>query len=484
MGIDGRLNSEQDVGRRALKAGAFYVATQIFVRGITFLVTPVYTRLVTQEQYGQIRVYEAWLLIFVTLMSLGLYRGVERARYDFPDRFDEYISSTQTLSYIGIAAYFAVFLIFYKPVCRFLGLDAVLFALMFLYVFTYTGTLFFQYGEKQKMEYRRMMIFSVTTMIPAVLLSIAMLIWGNRTGREASLVDLRNLGYFVPQIIGGFVVIVWMYRQGRTGFDRRYWKYGLLYSLPLVPNQLSLQIMNQSDKIMVQKMTGDANAGVFALATTVSFILWVLLEASWDAWLPWLFTKITEGDRESVKRPWLAFVGIFAAVAIAMILVAPELSLILGGKGYDEAAYLVAPMVTGVLYRFYSNIYSAMQNYHKKTQFVAAGTVAVMMLNVVLNYIGITKLGYGAAAYTTAISYFVLLVVQGVLEKRVTGERLIPMKSMVGRSLAIAALGELATLSFGLHWAVRWAAAVCIAAAAMTMIVKQGIISLPRNGKR
>ena len=56
--------------RRAFKAGIFYIVCQLFVRGITFLMTPVFTRLLSQEQYNQYKIFESWLLIFAPVMSL------------------------------------------------------------------------------------------------------------------------------------------------------------------------------------------------------------------------------------------------------------------------------------------------------------------------------------------------------------------------------------------------------------------------------
>ena len=473
--------SPDNVNKRALKAGSFYVVTQVFVRGLTFLLTPVYTRLVSTEQYGQIRIYESWLLIFIPIMALGLYRGVERAKYDYGERYDEYISSTSFLTFLSTAAFFVLFLVFYRPVSSFLNLDPLLFAIMFLYVLTYTATLFFMQREKQNMEYKRMALYTVCTMVPAVFLSILLLWWGNRTGRTAQLVDLRMIGYYGPQIIGGLILIFFLWRRGRVLTGKEYWKYGLLYSLPLVPNQLSLQIMNQSDKIMVGKMTGDANAGIFALATTISFIMWVVLESVWEAWIPWLYTKISLGKKKEAVKPWYVTAGLFGLLALVLVLTAPELVLILGGEKYAQAAYLVAPMVLGVLYRFVSQIYSAMQNYEKKTYYVAAGTIGAMVLNVILNYVCILKFGYQAAAYTTAFSYFMLLLIQGFLEKKVTGERLVPLRMMVGFSLICGVVCFAVMRFFPAHWLIRWGIAAVLGCAALVLLLKAGLLEMFRK---
>ena len=109
---------KQTLNKTAFKAGIFYVFSQLFVRGITFLMTPVYTRLLTQVQYNEIKIFESWLLIFAPAMSLCLWRSVERAKYDVKEHFHEFVSSVQTLSYLSITGFFLLFLVFKEPLQR------------------------------------------------------------------------------------------------------------------------------------------------------------------------------------------------------------------------------------------------------------------------------------------------------------------------------------------------------------------------------
>ena len=119
-------------------------------------------------------------------------------------------------------------------------------------------------------------------------------------------------------------------------------------------------------------------------------------------------------------------------------------------------------MVTGTLFRFYSYSYTAIQNYYKKTGFVAASTVSVMVLNVILNYVCILLFGYRAAAYTTAFSYLVLMCMQAIMEKRLTGEQLIPLRRTLLISVSYFLLCIATMLLFDHHFIFRYAIAVCL----------------------
>lgn len=294
------------------------------------------------------------------------------------------------------------------------------------------------------------------TMIPATVLSIFLLYVGGITGKQNQLVNLRVIGFYTPQIIGGFAVALLMWKQGRLCLKKEYWKYAVSFSLPLIPEMLSIQIMNQSDKIMIQKMVDEHSAGLFALGTTVSFIIWIIEDSVWNAWLPWLYEKMSRCETGEIREPWMKIVHIFAYISWMLVALAPEIVLILGGKKYYDSIYLIAPMVTGTLFRFFSYCYTAVQNYHKRTQYVALGTVVAMLINIVLNYICIIAFGYQAAAYTTAVSYFLLMIIQGYLEKKITGERIAPLSQMTLLSIVFFGVNIITMIMFKWKWYVRY----------------------------
>ncbi len=455
------------LNRRAFTAGIFYIVSQLFVRGISFLMTPVFTRLLTQQQYNQYKIFESWLLILTPLASLCLWRSVERAKYDVHEKFDEFTSSVLFLSFLPITVLFLLCLIFRTQVqafCAMTDLNLTDFMLItaFLYTYAETAIMTFQRREKQKMHYRASTIFTALTVVPATLISVILVVWGRSSGRGDALVTLRIGGYYIPMILGGITIAVLMFAQGRKLVNGYYWKYALRFSLPLIPEVLSIQIMNQADKLMVTAMTGSVNGSVLSLATTVSYIIWILEDSVWNAWLPWMYEKMERGEGQDIRHYWRILMHAFGAVSLALVLFAPEIITILGSRTYYAAIWLIAPMMTGTLFRFYSNSYTAIQNYYHKTQYVAISTVTAMVLNVILNYTFIKLFGYQAAAYTSAFSYLVLMIMQALMEKHLTGEQLIPLSSTLRISCGWFAACMAAMLLFNLPFWLRWLIALVI----------------------
>lgn len=440
----------------ALKAGIFYILAQLMVRGITFLTTPIYSRLLSKAQYAQIRLYESWLLIAVPTLSLCLWKSVDRAKFDMGERYNAYVSSVQTLSYLSIAAVFGVCLLFKEQVESLLRINDLMFYMAFLYIFAYTSILFLQRREKQMMRYKVSTLVTALTVIPATILSILLIYLGRKQGHLDELVNLRVIGFYVPHVLGGMIIAAVLAIQGKKLFSLKYWKYGLLYSLPLIPEAISIQIMNQADKIMVERMINIEASGIISMGTTISFIIWILEDSVWNAWQPWMFEKISRREFDDIEKPWTVIMHGFGILSWFLVLLAPEEVAILGGSKYYETIYLTAPMIMGTLFRFFSYSYTAVENYYKKTSYVAATTCSVMVLNVCLNYVCILKFGYIAAAYTTAFSYFVLMLLQGYFEHRIIGKLIVPIKKTVLISLGYFTICCLSMLLFGLPFYVRY----------------------------
>lgn len=455
-----KQEGNKSLNRLALRAGLFYVISQLFVRGITFLTTPVFTRLLSNEQYNQVQIFESWLLLFAPVMSLCLWRSVERAKYDVKDRFNEFTSSVQTLSYLSIAAFSLLFLVFRKPVGEFCSMTDLMLVIALLYTFAHTSIYYYQRREKQMMRYKASTLFTALTVIPATLFSVFLVYLGKNSGYEEHLVILRIIGYYVPMIIGGFTVAVVMLVQGKKLIQLQYWRYALKFSLPLIPEVISIQIMNQADKLMVTAMAGDYDGSIFSLATKVSYVIWILEDSIWNAWLPWMYEKISRGQEGDIRPSWSILMHGFGVFSWYLVLFAPEIILILGGRNYAAAVYLIAPMVTGTLFRFYSNSYTAIQNYYKKTGFVAISTVSVMFLNVFLNYVCILLFGYQAAAYTTAFCYLVLLIMQALMEKHINGKQLIPLGSTLKISCGYFLMCLVTMASFQFSSLIRYGIAI------------------------
>lgn len=77
--------------------------------------------------------------------------------------------------------------------------------------------------------------------------------------------NAKILGFVVPAILlAGWIFISELQKKAFC-INFEYWKYGLRISLPLVFHTISLNILTQSDRIIINKFCGNDAAGVYSL---------------------------------------------------------------------------------------------------------------------------------------------------------------------------------------------------------------------------
>lgn len=124
---------------------------------------------------------------------------------------------------------------------------------------------------------------------------------------------------------------------------------------------------------------------------------------------------------------------------------------------------------------FLYNIIVPAEYYKKKTTYIMLGTMAATVINLVTNYIFITKFGYIAAAYTTLFSYICYLVLHIIISHRVIGFYVLSIKDLLIHSGIICGMAAL-DLIFINHLLIRWGACAVVVILLMGyLLYKTGI---------
>ncbi len=471
-------------GRLALKAGVWYLVSIFVIRGLTFLTTPIFTRLLTKDQYGVVRVYESWLDMLLPVFGLCIYQSMSRAKLDFEGEYYEYHSSVQALIMVFCGILAALLLIFRSTFESLLSMNTVMLVTMLCFMPMHSAVAAYQNREKQLLHYRSNVLVMALSAIPATLISIGA-VWFFKTGTDADLVNVRIISFYAPQITVGAVLAVSVFIQGRFTVKLSHWRYALRFSLPLIPHLLAMYVLAQCDRLMIKQLCGDDLAAVFSLAVSLQYVLSLMIDAVEGSWVPWLFEKLAERDADAaenrkahnadIKKPFNTMMLAACGLALLLALAAPELIAVLGGEPYAEARYIVAPLLLSSLFAFLSRLYVSIEKYNKRTLLTAVSTVIVAAVNIPLNYIFIKKYGYIAAAYTTAFCYMLLMLIHAAAVRLLIKEDCIRLSVPLGMVLCCGACFALIMPLYGAAWgaALRYSLAALLLAAAYLIFRRQ-----------
>lgn len=392
------------MNNKVIKAGTWYTVSNFLIKGISFITLPIFARLLTKDELGQFSNITAWFNILAIITTFELYSSVSIARFDFKNELKKYISSNLVLGTAITSVFYIFCLIFHTIVEQILMIDFFTLNIMFIYLLVYPSIQMLQIEKQITHKYKTVVTISFLSSFLSTITSIILiLIFKNRLCG-------RIVGHFIPLILISLLVYVWIIKDG-VKITKRYSKYAIKVSLPLIVHLLAGYLLSSSDKIMITKMVSSEANALYSVAYNVSLLVSLLWTSLNNAWSPWAYKQMDEKRYDKLKKyskPY--FLGFLVVVYVAM-LITPELLLFMGGRGYMEAKYVMPPVMVGYVFQFVYSLYVNIEFYHKKQKNIAIGTTLACIINIILNYIFIPKYGYIAAAYTTLVGYIVLYIV-------------------------------------------------------------------------
>lgn len=84
-------------GSSAFKAGLGYTIGNMLIKGISFLAIPIFSRIMTQEDYGLYNTFLSYASILTIILGMALNASIKNAKYDFRDQLNQYCSSLAVL---------------------------------------------------------------------------------------------------------------------------------------------------------------------------------------------------------------------------------------------------------------------------------------------------------------------------------------------------------------------------------------------------
>jgi O-antigen/teichoic acid export membrane protein len=133
------------------------------------------------------------------------------------------------------------------------------------------------------------------------------------------------------------LLILW---KGKKFFVKEYWKFNFNFNIPLIPHYLSNYALNQSDRVMIGKIVGNAQAAQYSVAYTISMMMTLVTTALNNALTPYIYQSIDGGHEDDIKETLTPIFFLVAVLCIITMAFAPEIVLIFAGKNYMPAVYM------------------------------------------------------------------------------------------------------------------------------------------------
>ena len=422
---------------KALRSGIGYTLGNILIKGINFLTLPIFSRLLSPEAFGVYNVFASYDLILFVVLGLALHTSIQSANLEFRGKINGYTSSISLVYILNGLVALGIAVLFRKQLGALLGLPPA--AVSLLVLSSFSGAVITLYNTRISLDYsyKKYLLVSACSSFLNIALSLVLMLTVFSQDRLMG----RILGASLPSFLISVVLLFTFFCKERPRISKTYWKFGVKYSLPIVPHGISQMLLNQCDRIMIRSMVSDAAAGIYSLAGNIKLVLVIITDSVTTAWNTWFFSQMDKGETKAIQKRATQLLLLFFVLTGGLMALSPELITLLGGEKYDLGKYAAVPLVLDAFALFLYNLVVPAQYYAKKTTYIMYGTVAAAVVNIVLNYIFIKLCGFVAAAYTTLAAYLLFAAVHYIISGRLLKFFVVP----IGKLLAVcAAVGLLA----------------------------------------
>jgi O-antigen/teichoic acid export membrane protein len=379
-------------------------AGRFILQGISFITAPLFTRLLSPSDYGQVAVYSAWVSLCTLITGLQTHGSIANAKIKYgDDNIDRYLSSIMTLSVISFMVMVSIGIAANTLLSRLLALRTDLVILLVIQSFASFCVAFYTTKFIQYKQAERSTLLSLIVSILSTGLSLVFLLF---IAENRYIVKIYTNA--IPIIIVGIIILFYVYLKGKKIIDRTYWKYCLSLTLPLILHGAGQMILIQSDRVMLQRMIGEGSAGIYSFAYTIALVITVIWGSFNTAWVPFYYDYKKNNATELILVRTKNYTIVFSIITMGFILLMPEVYKIMAPQDYWSGIRL-APLVSvasyfNFLYGFPANF----EFYKGRTKLISIGTLCAAIINIICNFLLIPRYAEMGAAIATLVSYIFL----------------------------------------------------------------------------
>jgi O-antigen/teichoic acid export membrane protein len=389
---------------KQIKNSFIYLLPVIVGSLIPILTLPIFTRILTKEDYGIWALAQVYAIFVNGIANFGLTIGYERNFFEHKETNNVAGLLYSTLIFVIIAFITCGFLtyLFKKQFSQWI-IGSPDHADILFWSYCTTGvvglkTYYLTYFKNTE-NAKAFVWYTIDESLIGVLLSLFMVAY----------LRIGVIGLIWGQLLASLIIFfVLSFRFVRflpVSFDREALRDSLKLSAPLTPRIFFGVIGNQFDKYMIGLLNTVGGVGIYNIGQKVANIVFIYMTAIQNVFSPQVYKRMFElGEEggEQVGRYLTPFLYISILIGLVVSLSSEEIISILTPESYHGAIEIV--MILSMLYGSYFFGKQPQLIYAKKTHITSMLTIVSIGLNILINIPFITKWGAVGAAWGTLLA--------------------------------------------------------------------------------
>lgn len=391
-------------------SSAIYGFGNLLNKFAAFLLIPIYTRYLSTSDVGVFALLEMMEILLITLVPLGVIRAMWRF---FPEgKFDR--NQIIISAYVGTMtlSIFALIIIgfFYRQISPLLGLQnsqQTFILIVLLNVLLMVGSQFiisiWQYQQKAT----HYIVFSVFQFVGILIASSILIIFFN--------CGIMGLLFGKTIVLGlTFLISIFLiFSNISVTPSYTIWKKLLKYGAPFIFLALVAPILTLSSRFFLSIFTSLEDIAIFFIAFKFGMLINMFLVVPLQRGLiPMIYRMGINNLSKSIYRDMLFYYTVIGSILFLVIslFIKPILGFVTQPE-YLQGASIIPVVAMAYFIGGFQHFFTAGAALRDKTIPLAFSAISAITINLTLNYFLIKSFGITGAAWSTLISYSVLVII-------------------------------------------------------------------------
>lgn len=400
-------------GKDLAKNTAIVSIGKICTQLITFFLLPVYTAVLSNEEYGVVDLLNTLTSLLLPIATLQIEQGIFRYLLDCRENKEKQTTLITTVSKF-ILVQSAICILIFLCASPFIHNEYKYFLMANLLMGILSSiSLQICRGLGDNKTYA---VGSFITGALTVILNVIFIVafkWGAYGMLIATAISnlLCAIYVFVKKKIYKYIDI----KQN----DKKLLKDIVKYSVPLIPNMISWWIVSASDRTIILAVIGVAQNGIYSAANKFSGIFSTLYSVFNLTWTESASININSEDRDEFFSKIFDFiVRFFGSLCLGTIAVMPFVFGILVNEKFAESYYQIPILILGSVFNILVSFLGSVHVAKKLTKEIAKTSIIAAIINIVVNVALINQIGLYAASISTVIAYFAMFIYRWIDVKK------------------------------------------------------------------
>ncbi len=388
-----------------VKNSAFIFIGKMATVLANLLLLPLYTSILSTEEYGTVELITTIVGLVLPLITLYVEQGMFRYMIENveTEQRDSYSASSFKLMIVLTISYVLLFLV----VMQFIYFRYTYYiASIVLTHALFNWMLQYMRGIKKLGQYSFMSFLSSFITICLNILFLVVLKIGVK-------------GILISNAIAPFAVfLIFSIKHNifslviHHKYEPTKIKEMLKYSVALIPNSLSIWVLNSSDRLIVKHYMGIGNTGILSASHKFVSYYGYVNSTFLTSWQETGTIHYKDKDRDHFFNSTLQKTfDIFAAFSILIIAIIPIVfNILIPNTSYAQAYYAIPIYIVAELFNTIIGFLGVIYIANKRTIIISISTMIIALINIIVHVSTVRTIGLYAAAISTAFSYFCILI--------------------------------------------------------------------------